>query len=123
VGDSLENWFQSMSAGVVVKAIVNAQVVETVSVINIQAVRQPLSARQLEMKPEGQRGWNWEMLHVKAQESYTDGTTLVRGTNFNLDDILLFGSKQYRIKLKNEFGEFGYFEYHIVEQFTTGGLS
>lgn len=106
IEDALDGWMQDMTIKLVTKTIVDYQVVETTTEQNILAVRQPYTTRQLMVRPEGQRAWQWEKLHVKHSDS------------FNLDDIIYFGSKQYRIFGVNEWAQFGYIEYDVVQHYT-----
>ena len=105
MGDALENWYQTMTVSIVTKSLTNYQVVESLNTFSIQAVRQPMSSRDLQIKPEGQRAWNWETLHVKGDDV------------FNVDDIVLFNNKEHRIMQKWNWSEYNYNEYHMVEAF------
>jgi hypothetical protein len=107
ISGALDNWFQQLKMSVVTKTIINMIVTEVLTEQTIMAVRQPLSARQLYIKPEGQRGWNWETLHVKGEN-----------TNFQLDSVVVFNGIRYRVMQKNEWQEYGYVEYHITQDFT-----
>ena len=104
VTEAIVGWFQSMSVSTIVKTVVDFQLVETLTTSTIQAVRQPFTSKQLMIKPEGQRAWNWETLHTLQE--------------FNVDDIIVFNSTRYRIMQKWHWKEYGYFEFHICENFT-----
>lgn len=106
MSSALDNWFQQLKMSIVTKTIVNFILVESLVEQTIMAVRQPLSARQLLIKPEGQRGWNWETLHVQGFNH-----------NFDLDSVVIFNNIRYRVMQKNEWQEYGYVEYHIVQDF------
>ena len=106
VQDVLSGWFQKMTMSVLTKAVVNFKLVETSNSFEIMAVRQPFTTKQLMIKPEGQRAWQWETLHMK-------------GTDYEpcLDDVVLFGTKRYRIMQKFEWSQYGYLEIQMIEDF------
>lgn len=71
-----------------------------------QAVCQPFSPEQLEVKTEGQRSWKWSTLHCIPD--------LVLNTN----DRIIFDNIHYKVMQKLDYTRYGYLEYHIVEDFT-----
>jgi hypothetical protein len=109
VYDAMVNWFQPLTMTSLVKTIVNFQVVEMPTVYNFQGVWQPLSARQLMMKPEGQRSWRWFQLHCQPSVA------------FNVDDVVNYLGIQYRVKAIFDYTQYGYVLYHLVEDFTGSG--
>lgn len=106
VQDALSNWFTSLSIGKITKSVVNYHLKEVVSWATYQAVLQPFTTKQLQIKPEGQRVWQWETLHVKGTDS-----------EFCLDDQVFIGVKKYRIMQKFEWSQYGYIEYQIIEDY------
>src|SRR5690606_12613864 len=63
VNAAMTNWFQPVVFGLVTKTVVGFQVVENMVDISFRGVVQPLDGRKLELKPEGQRQWDWIMVH------------------------------------------------------------
>jgi hypothetical protein len=109
VSGALLDWFQPTTFGIVVKEIDNFQVVETMTNVTFQAVVQPLPQRKLEMKPEGQRKWEWLMIHAEP------GLVLVN------DQVITYLGKQYRVMDQWDYRIYGYVEYHIMEDYTGAG--
>lgn len=107
VSGALLNWFQILTFTTIVKTVVNFQLVETTTTQDYQAVIQPFTAQQLMIKPEGQRLWKWFTLH-----SFTD-LILVP------DDIATIQGVAYRVMGKWDWKEYGYIEYHLVEDYTS----
>lgn len=105
VGEVLPSWFQTMTFDVVTKTIVNYEVKETLTTITTQGVRQPMSAQQLSIKPEGQRAWRWETLHCLPD------------VKLQVDDIVIFDSIKYRVMQRWNWAEYGYLEYHICQAY------
>lgn len=106
VQDAMADWFQQLSFTTIVKTVVNFEVVETLTTVAFYGVRQPFTAQQLMMKPEGQREWKWETIHA-----YPD--LILRP-----DDIITFESVSYRVMEKLDWKEYGYVQYNIVQNYT-----
>lgn len=111
VGDTLLEYFQPMVFTTIVKTTVNFQVVETATSVTFRGVWQPFSAQQLNMKPHGQRAWPTFQLH--------SDTTLT----LSPDDVVTYLGTQYRVMGKLDYSKYGYFEYHLVEDYTGSGPS
>lgn len=109
VSSAIAGWFQPMTFGVVTKTPTAFQAVETVVQVSFQGVWQPLAGRDLALKPEGERKWNWFWLH--ADPSLT----------LNIDDIVTYLGVQYRVMKQKDWRLDSYVEYHLVEDFTGSG--
>lgn len=109
MSDTLLNWFQQMTFGVVTKTAKNFQVYETMEEVSFLGVWQVLNARQLSMKPEGQQAWDWFMVHSQPQ------------LNLNTDNVIIYLGKQYRVMAKKDYSLYGYIEYHLVDDYTASG--
>lgn len=109
VSGAMLDYFQPMIFGVVTKETVNFQAVETSEDINFQGVWQPLTERQLQLKPEGQRAWSWFWLH--ADPSLT----------LQVDSVIKYLGIQYRVMSHKDYRLYGYVEYHLVEDWTDSG--
>lgn len=109
VGEVLPSWFQTLTFDVVTKTIVNYEVEETTLTITTQGVRQPMSAQQLSIKPEGQRAWKWETLHCLPD------------VKLRVDDIVIFDGVKYRVMERWDWSEYGYAEYHICQAYEGTG--
>lgn len=71
---------------------------------------QPLSARAIALKPEGQRSWTWLQLHCLARE-----IELLPG------DRLTWNGDFYKVMELKDYGLNGYIEYHLVRDYQQGG--
>lgn len=108
---TLLEWFQPMIFKQIVKSVVDFQNVETPTDINFQGVMQPLTEQQLRMKPEGQRSWKWNLLHAEP------------GLPLKPDDAITYQGQQYRVMSKKDYTQYGYTEYHLVQDYTGSGPS
>jgi hypothetical protein len=109
VSGALTDWFQPMAFVRVQKSAVGYQALETGIVTNFRGVIQPLSARRLILKPEGQRAWSWFQLHAD--------TSLV----LSVDDVVMYQGVQTRVMAKSDFQIYGYVEYELVQDYTLSG--
>lgn len=105
VSGALLDWFQNMTFTRVTKIVKDFVLQEVQTNVCASGVRQPLSPQEVRMKPEGERTWKWEKIHALP--------TLV----LNPDDIITFESTKYRIMSKLDWKEYGYVEYHMVEDY------
>lgn len=71
---------------------------------------QPLSDRELALKPEGQRSWTWLQIHVRSL-----------WINFIPDDRIVWNGDKYKIYAVKDYSLNGYVEYHAVRDFQDGG--
>lgn len=111
VSGAMLDWFQSMVFTKVVKTTVGFQDVEKGTAINFRGVIQPLSARKLELKPEGQRSWTWLLLH-------SDRTLIL-----NTDEVVTYLGVQTRVMARKDYSLYGYLEYELVQDWTGAGPS
>lgn len=109
VGAALLDWFQNMVFVIVTTEVIDFVAQQVGTPINFRGVWQPLSPQKLMVKPEGQRNWKWFMLH--------SDTTL----DLENDDVVQYLGVQYRVMAKNDYGKYGYFEYHLVNDYSGSG--
>lgn len=107
LAEGLYDWFQNMTFTTIVKTIVNFAEVETLTTINFMGIMQPMSPRQLMMKPDGQRSWRWFTIHAFPF------------LRLNTDEIITFTDGiSYRVMGIVDYTRNGYVEYHCVADYT-----
>lgn len=99
---TLTDWFQPLVFSRVTKEIIDYRVVETLTEVQAMGVRQPLSAQELQVKPESQRAWKWEQIHAWPD------------TPLQVDEIIAFNGIKYRVMEKWDWTEYGYLQFHIL---------
>ena len=109
VGEVLPSWFQPLTFDLVTKVVVDYEVQEGIQTITTQGVRQPMSAQQLAIRPEGQRAWKWETIHCLPD------------VKLKVDDIIIFDGVKYRVMERWNWAEYGYLEYHICQAYENSG--
>lgn len=109
VADTIMDWFQLMTFGVITKTVVAFQLEEDVTNVSFHGVIQPLTGRQIAMKPEGQRQWDWIMVHSDLS------------LKLEIDDIIIYLGKQYRVQNSKDYSLYKYFYYELVEDWEGSG--
>lgn len=105
MSSALLDWFQSMVFEIITKSVVNFKNSEIAQKVQFQGVMQSFTDRQLEIKPEGQRSWKWQMLH-------SDTTLILKN-----DDVVLYRGLRYRVMSNMDYSPYGYLEYHLAQDF------
>lgn len=107
--DTIIDWFQPMTFGVITKTVEAFQLVEDVTNVSFHGVIQPLTGRQIAMKPEGQRQWDWIMLHSELS------------LKLEIDDIIIYLGKQYRVQNDKDYSLYKYRYYELVSDWEGSG--
>lgn len=102
---ALNGWESTITLIKISQAIVDFQTVNSKSALIFKGVVQPLSPKQLVIKPISERSWEWLMIHTK--------TRLAVSTN----DLIKYKDKKYKIMLQNDYSLNGYYEYHLVKNY------
>jgi hypothetical protein len=102
---ALANWQRPMTFITTIKELVDFEVVETKTEINFKGVWQPYNSQQLNLKPEGQRAWKWFTCHAETR------------VQLDPDEIISYNGKDYRVMEKRDYNEYGYIEYHLIEDY------
>lgn len=106
VSDALGGLTRPLTVTPLTKTVVDFGNSEAGSDIETDGVLGPLSGRSLYLKPEGQRAWSWKQLLVR------------RSIGLAVDDRAEIDGIPYRVKLVNDYSDYGYFEYHLIEDYT-----
>jgi hypothetical protein len=114
MGVALLDYFQLMTFTQIVKTVVAFQLIETPTNITFWGIIQPLQGRQLQMKPEGQRSWNWTSVYAQAGPV---GSVL----SLLPDEIIIYLGRQYRVMTARSYAIYGYVYYELVEDYSGSG--
>lgn len=109
VSGALQDWFQAMVFTRVVKTTVGFQLEETAVDVNFQGVIQPLTERQLALKPEGERAWTWFMLHADPV------------LTLQVDEVVTWLGKQTRVASRKDYAMYGHVIYELVQDWLGSG--
>lgn len=105
VRDTVLGWSEMLVLVRLYKKIVNRENVNEEKEFTCMGMVQPFSARDLKVKPEGQRAWKWWMLHTTEQVALKPG-----------EEFILKGTK-YKVMSDLPYFRNGYYEYELIETF------
>ena len=97
---------QPVKIGLVTTKQVSGMTNEYVEWLRTQASMQPYTAEQLAIRAEGERSWQWFTLHT-----LTD-------IELNTDDKIIFKHVRYRIMEKLDYSDYGYREFHAIQDYS-----
>lgn len=78
--------------------------------VSVRGVWQPMSAEDIQLKPEGQRSWAWYMLHVQGNQEV-----------FATNDRLEFQGQPYKVMGVKNYTLNNYVQYDIIGDYTSLG--
>lgn len=96
---------RSLSLAKVTQKIVDGRVEEVETPLVTQGVIQPLGLRELELKPEGERSWQWYTIHAT--------TDLVLQT----EDVVGYNGERYRVMNTGGYSDYGFVKYEVVKSY------
>jgi hypothetical protein len=105
LNSALGNWQYPITLIKITQNIVDHQVVNIEEQLNFQGVIQPLSPKELVIKPISERSWEWSQIHTEK--------TIAISTN----DKIKYNDKIYKVMLQNDYSPYGYIEYHLVKDY------
>jgi hypothetical protein len=106
VRTTITSWFRPIVLGKITKSIVDFEIREAIKELRCMGVIQPFAPAQLRLKPEGQRSWQWKMLHT------TPDVHLENDERFKIKGI------PYRVMSHQDYSDYGYRAYELVEDYT-----
>lgn len=112
MANTLNGWEVPLLLIKVTQNVVDGDLVTTEQSIKFQGVWQPLKDEALELKPEGQRSWEWIWIHAKSSE-----------LNLETADKVKFKNKRYKVMSKKDYGLNGFVEYQLCRDYEEGSIS
>ena len=106
VRTTITSWFRPIVLGRITKTVVDFEVRETIRELRCMGVIQPFGPAHLRLKPEGQRSWEWKMLHT------TPDVHLENDERFKIKGV------PYRVMSNQDFSDYGYRAYELVQDYT-----
>ena len=104
-GPSMRAWFQKLALVKVITQVIDYEANESFISLETSGVFQPLSGRKLEMKPEGQRAWDWVEIHCE------------NGLLLKPNEIVQYHGTRYRVMNEKDYSSYGYAYYELVNDY------
>ena len=106
MANTLNGWEAPLQLIREIQNVIEGDVSTSEEYITFQGVWQPLKDEQLQLKPEGQRSWEWYWIHAKA------GTL-----NLNTADKIIFNGDRYKVMNKKDYSLNGFVEYQVIRDY------
>lgn len=104
---TVRSWFRPLVLTRVIKEVKDFEIQETRVEFSCYGVIQPFGARELRIKPEGQRSWGWKMLHTTPDVQLRN------------DEEFTYQGTRYRVMSQQSFRDYGYITYELVQDYKT----
>lgn len=102
---TLAGWVRDLDLTIVTKETVDFEIVETEKPLPGRGVWQPLSQSRLAIKPEGERSWEWIMIHATTD------------LNLRTDDVIKRRGRPYRVMADMGWDDNGFRFYEVVNDY------
>lgn len=99
-------WQSKIIVSKVTQTIVDGLVEDTESSVTFRGTVQPLTTEELRLLPEGQRSWEWLMIHAIA------GTL-----NLTTNDKIRYNGVLFKVMGVKDYSLNNYVEYHVVKDY------
>lgn len=109
---TLTGWEIPLTLVKLTQSIVEGDLVTSENYITFQGVWQPLKSEELQLKPEGQRSWEWIWIHAKSSS-----------LNLETADKVIFNNRRYKVMQKKDYGLNSFVEYELVRDYEDGEIS
>lgn len=106
VSDTLTGWEVDIYAVFVKQSIIDSEIINQDIIKKISGTLQPLKAEEVDLKPEGQRAWQWYDIHVKSVYPVLRVEQKIKVNNID-----------YKIMAVKDYSLYGYVEYHVVKNY------
>lgn len=106
MGVAFNGWLNTITLKKITQEVKNGFVTDSEEDISFKGVVQPLSAKNLMLKSEGQRAFQWLQIHCFSTE-----------LNLKVNDRIKFKDKIYKLMNIWSWELNNFIEYHIVEDF------
>lgn len=106
ITSAFAGWTQTVSLSLVTQTIVAGLVTETLTAISFPGTIQPLSPKNLMLKPEGQRAWTWLQIHCFSGPY-----------DLNTGDQIVYRGEKFKIMARLDYSLNGFMEYHLVKDY------
>lgn len=103
---AMAGWMTNIILKKIQQTVVDGLVVENNYDFTFRGVIQPLSPKQIALKEEGQRAWEWLQIHC-----------LVACPDLKVNDRVGYNGRIYKVMGTLDYSQNNYIEYHLVRDY------
>jgi len=102
-------WMANINLIVITQQIVDGFAESNETLVTFKGTIQPLMPEKVQLKPDGQRSWQWIQVHC-----YESSLNLV--TN----DRIVYNDRRYKVMAVLDYSLNGFVEYHCIADYEAG---
>lgn len=106
---AFSGWTMPIEIIIITQDVIDGFPIDIEKKVSFKGVIQPLSPRMIELKPEGQRSFEWLQIHCQSKE-----------ISFEPNARICYAGKRYKIMANNDYSLNNYSEYHAVRDYQDG---
>ncbi len=106
MGAAFSGWEKPITLLKITQSVTDGFVTDTATTITLSGVIQPLGPQELKLKPEGQRSFEWLMIHC-----------FTGSNNLATNDRVQYNGKNYKVMKTNDYSLNNYIEYHLIADY------
>jgi len=110
ITSAFTGWESTILLVKISQQIIDGFVQDFAQQIPFRGVVQPLSAKQIALKPEGERAWAWLQIHIKADSP----------VKLDVNDRIMYNCRKYKVMARLDWTANNFIELHCVEDFQNG---
>lgn len=103
---AFSGWTIPISFELIIQTIVDGFPQDVPTAYRVDGVWQPLSPEEIQLKPDGQRSWEWIDFHIRG-----------KGVILKTNDIIIRDGIQYKVMSVKDYRLNNYTEYHIIKNY------
>lgn len=108
MGAAFAGWTKKITLLRVAQTVVAGLVEQSTLPFTFEGTVQPLHPKEIELKPEGQRAWEWLQVHC-----------LTGAGDLTTNDQVIYNGKTYKVMAVRDYSLNNYVEYHLAFDYQT----
>lgn len=105
---TLNGWMKPFTLIIITQTNIDGIPTDGERSVTYRGTVQPLNPEQVNIKPEGQRSWEWLQIHVQLSDNPLAN-----------DDRIIYNGKKFKVMARKDYTLNGYIEYHVVKDYTS----
>lgn len=106
MGAAFRGWMATVTLKKIIQTVIDGMVIDTETLISFKGVVQPLDPEQINLKPEGQRSFEWLQINCFSGSN-----------NLTTNDRIVYNSIPYKVMGVFDYTQNNYIEYHAVRDY------